>query len=156
MKALLFMLAMQPVALAEPVGTWTYTNRVDPLTDEKQDYIAQRDTLKKGALLVRCRGGQPEVVLGTEEYISNTMVPTLYRFDVETAKAALLEPSADGTGVFVEASETKNFILALQKSSKFAFRVTRYNKDSRTFVFQFVKTKEALQKLSCFSSLLTE
>jgi type VI secretion system protein VasI len=98
-------LAATPVATASAggeaaAGNWSVKESIDPLTDKPTLIATLAATEKNGAISLRCKGGETDVLLNLAHFLGSDAVAVTYRLDDEKAKTERWKVSTDHKAAF--------------------------------------------------------
>lgn len=144
-----FVLFFPQVSFADD---WEYEENVDALhqTDASVAATVIRDGYRNRALLVRCNNGNYEIVIFTNDYISNdTRVSVSWRFDEEPVQSGTWHNSTDGTAIFVPVGFQQDILWSLVQYETFVFQWEDYRGSRYTLEFSLNGSSSAISQLSC-------
>lgn len=158
----LLVLAILNTGLAlETVGSFTYIEHVDPMTDEDSSFIStlaldDGRRFRTPNLAWRCYEGAVQIVFSAEEFLGiEPPVPVRYRFDKN-------EPSAiqrwgilvDNTSAWIGLHNVPPFTAQALAASQVVMQATAYDQMVHTSTFNLEGLAEALSRLSCAAHLV--
>lgn len=156
-----FLLALLPVPAAaqpaEPIGTFHYIERVDPITDEDESIVA---------LVSRVMEGEPRAALGwsclaqgirTQIYLTGIAVSlddsATWRFDRERPVRARLVESTQPRMVTIDTIQHYDFTHNVQTASLLVMRVRLQDGRTQDLYFDLEGGARALNRLPCVRNL---
>lgn len=156
LAAAALILVIQPLAAQTRIRDMTYTHAVDPITGEDRSTLAAHDLsgsqLHDAALLWRCNGSDPEVIVAADEFLSyDTPVRVRWRFDSDAPSATGQHwtVSTDGTGVFLPQSMVEWFTQQARAANKVVVRVSDFRGVDYTLKFSLRGLTAGLKRMKC-------
>jgi len=121
-------------------GDWVVTEEKDPITDRTnvtlvlaaETVSSRRDNV---ALILRCIGGNLELFISWDNYLSDNGRLTL-RFGESEPSNETWTLSTDQTATFASFSRTKSFLKEALNNERFVSRITPYREGPTTAVFR--------------------
>lgn len=132
-------------------GEWTYSENIDPMTDEDSSMAMIANEEDRSTVLVMCDGSEEFkifIVLG--EYLGNDSRPVSYRVDKQEAvDAGSWGVNTKGTAVFVPEDKKSGMLANLMNGEKIIFQVTDYQGSKPYAEFSLAGSTSAIEKLGC-------
>lgn len=148
------------VAAQEAIGDFSYSARLDPITDGDRSFIStaatNSTTLRVGRLIWRCTGNLMDLYLDADEYLNDEgLVEVVWRFDRETPITSHWSLSTDGTALFAGDRDRARFTRFALPASSLAMRTSDYRGVQYTYIFSMRGLTRALSRLMCAKPVLS-
>lgn len=160
MKLLVIVLALFTFANAqEMIGNFYYESTTDPFTDEKIETLVLMDSdandYRDGALTYYCADNDLLIMFYSDEFLNNEDTAMIeYRFDKGDVRSKSAFLTNDGTTVILPAFNGDGFVEKSLESTILAVRLTNYNDENFTYIYDLTGFAEAVLKLGCAAQYL--
>lgn len=114
-------------------GTWSVKESVDPLTDKPTLVASLKATENNGLLVLRCKGGETDIMVNVAKYLGSDDVLVTHRLDDEKPKKEKWSVSTDHRAAF--APKPFDFSARLAGAGRLVIQVAPYSSNPITSTF---------------------